>query len=209
MAIRAVVLDIGDVLERVADDAWPQVWARRWAATGGLDAAGLDAALAAHEPIGDLATGAASEADFRSLYARVLGLDEATTDAMMAELWDAYCGVLDQQLYDAWVALGGRGLLVGILSNSMDGARREEGRRYGFLDRADVVVYSHEVGLAKPDPAIFALTTERLGVAPGEVAFLDDSEANVAAATAHGWHALRHTDTAASLGWLEDLLGRV
>lgn len=90
----------------------------------------------------------------------------------------------------------------------MDGARREEGRRYGFPDQADVLVYSHEVGLAKPDPAIYELTTKRLGVRPEEIAFLDDQPGNVAAARDHGWHALVHEDTGRSIAWLRDLVER-
>lgn len=204
--LRAVVMDLGDVLERVGDAAWPQVWMGRWTAEAGLDPAGLEAAMARHEPLGDLATGAASEADFRAFYARVLGLDGPAVDVMMAELWDAYCGELDVPLHDYWLSLRGRGLLLGVLSNSMDGARREEGRRFGFPEQADVLVYSHEVGLVKPDPAIYALTTERLGVAPGEVAFLDDSATNVGAARAFGWHARQHTDTEESIAWLQGLV---
>ena len=46
----------------------------------------------------------------------------------------------------------------------------------------DDIVYSHEVGLRKPDPAIYALAAARLGVAPYEVLFLDDVSANVGAA---------------------------
>lgn len=95
---------------------------------------------------------------------------------------------------------------LGILSNSMDGARREEGRRYAFVEQADVVVYSHEVGLAKPDPAVYALTTRRLGVPDAEIGFLDDNLANVEAARAFGWRALLHVDTPASVRWLEGLL---
>jgi HAD superfamily hydrolase (TIGR01509 family) len=125
---------------------------------------------------------------------------------MMAEMWDGYCGELDVALHEYWLSLRDRGVLLGILSNSMDGARREEGRRYGFPGHADVIVYSHEVGLAKPDPAVYALTTERLGVRPGEVAFLDDNAANVDAARAHGWHALVHEDTERSIAWLRGLL---
>ena len=208
MAVRAVVLDLGDVLERVGDDAWPIRWAERWAGEAGLDAAGLEAALARHEPLGDLMTGAASEQDFRRAYAAALNLSEAQTDVMMAELWDGYCGELDVALHEYWLSLRDRGVLLGILSNSMDGARREEGRRYGFPEQADVLVYSHEVGLAKPDPAIYALTTERLGVRAQEVAFLDDKAANVAAARTHGWHALVHEDTGRSVAWLQGLVDR-
>ena len=98
--------------------------------------------------------------------------------------------------------------MLGILSNSMDGARREEGRRYAFPEHADVLVYSHEVGLAKPDPAVYALTTDLLGVPSEKVAFLDVSPANVVAARQHGWQALHHVDTEASLAWLDALLDR-
>jgi len=63
----------------------------------------------------------------------------------------------------------------------------------------DVIVYSHEVGVAKPDPAIFALTRDRLGVQSQEIVFLDDHEANVHAARACGWHAVLHTDTELSI----------
>ncbi|RYU11590.1 HAD family hydrolase [Nocardioides iriomotensis] len=206
MVVRAVVMDLGDVLERVGDDAWPTRWAERWAGEAGLDLDGLDTALARHEPVGDLVTGAASEADFRTAYAAALGLSDEQAAAMMAEMWDGYCGELDVPLHEFWLSLRERGVRLGILSNSMDGARREEGRRYGFPDQVDVLVYSHEVGLAKPDPAIYALTTERLGVRPDEVAFLDDSATNVAAAQTHGWHAMVHDNTHQSIAWLRELL---
>lgn len=207
MTVRAVVMDLGDVLERVGDAAWPTLWAERWAGAAGFDEAGLEAALARHEPVGDLLTGGASEAEFRALYVAALGLDDAQADRMMAEMWDGYCGELDVPLHDYWLSLRDHGLLLGILSNSMDGARREESRRYGFPDQADVIVYSHEVGLAKPDPAIYALTTDRLGVRPEEVAFLDDNPANVDAALAHGWRSRVHDDTQESIAWLRELVG--
>jgi putative hydrolase of the HAD superfamily len=49
-----------------------------------------------------------------------------------------------------------------------------------------VVVDSSEVGLRKPDPRIYELTCERLGVAPASAVFLDDNRDNVGAATALG-----------------------
>jgi HAD superfamily hydrolase (TIGR01509 family) len=65
------------------------------------------------------------------------------------------------------------------------------------------IVYSHEVGLGRPDPAVYALTAARLGVAPGEIVFLDDVAANVEAARAAGWHAVPHEETARSSVELE------
>lgn len=206
MPIRAVVFDIGGVLERVDDHSWPTSWAERWAVRSGMTPEQLDAALDLQPPIGDLVTGAASEQEFRRLYAGALGLDPAQADLMMAEMWDAYCGELDQELFDWFASLRGS-VLLGILSNSADGARREESLRHGIPEAADVVVYSHEVGLAKPDPAVYALTTERLGVTPAEIAFLDDKEWAVAGARDAGWHAVLHNDTPSSILALEQLLG--
>jgi putative hydrolase of the HAD superfamily len=50
----------------------------------------------------------------------------------------------------------------------------------------DVVVDSSEVGVRKPEPAIYQLTCDLLGVAPDRCAFVDDLPANVAAAEALG-----------------------
>lgn len=207
MPVRAVVFDVGGVLEQVDDHSWPQTWAERWAGRAGLSPDELSAALDAQPPIGDLLTGGATEQDFRDLYAAALGLNGAQADVMMAEMWDAYCGTLDQELFAWFTSLRGE-YLLGILSNSSDGARREESRRHGIPDAVDVVVYSHEVGLAKPDPAVYALATQRLGVAPDEIVFLDDSVSAVSGARQAGWHAVLHTDTPTSIGELERLLAR-
>jgi len=61
----------------------------------------------------------------------------------------------------------------------------------GLLE--DVVV-SGEVGMAKPDPAIFALVLERHGLEPGRTLFVDDGVRNVEAARRCGLHALVFTD---------------
>jgi putative hydrolase of the HAD superfamily len=134
----------------------------------------------------------------REMYARALGLDDGQADEMMAEMWDAYCGELDVVLYDFAAGLRPT-YATAILSNSADGARREEQRRFGFEQLVDTIIYSHEVGLAKPDPAVFRLTEERLGVEPHEIVFLDDHDGHVEAARQLGWHAVWHRDTNASI----------
>jgi putative hydrolase of the HAD superfamily len=60
--------------------------------------------------------------------------------------------------------------------------------RYRVVDQLDGVVLSHEVGLRKPDPAIFQLALARAGVKPQEVFYADDLEQNVEAAKALGMH---------------------
>ena len=44
-----------------------------------------------------------------------------------------------------------------IISNSFVGAREKEAEAYQFDTICDFIIYSHEVGLRKPDPRIFAL----------------------------------------------------
>jgi len=156
MTIKAVVFDIGGVLEHVHDDAWPAIWIGGWERRMHLPAGHVAAALAEAEPSGDMVTGEMSEAQMRELYARALGLDEDQAHQMMAEMWDAYCGELDVALRDFAAGLRPK-FATAILSNSADGARREEQRRFGFEELVDVIIYSHEVGVAKPDSAIFRL----------------------------------------------------
>lgn len=67
------------------------------------------------------------------------------------------------------------------------------------------VLVSGREGLAKPDPAIFALTTDRFGLEPERTAFLDDSAANVAAAHDAGWQAHVFTGAEDARSWLTGL----
>lgn len=72
-----------------------------------------------------------------------------------------------------------------------------------FRALADAEVISGAEGLAKPDPAIYALMATRMGLAPDELFFLDDSPVNVAAAIACGWRAHPFTTVASARAALE------
>ncbi|HXG16263.1 MAG TPA: HAD family hydrolase [Calidithermus sp.] len=65
------------------------------------------------------------------------------------------------------------GLRTGVISNS-DGTVRTILDRLGLSRDLDFVLDSHEVGVEKPDPRIFALALERAGVAPAEAAYVGD-----------------------------------
>jgi 2-haloacid dehalogenase len=67
-------------------------------------------------------------------------------------------------------------------------------RRFAFLEWFENIVVSGEVGLAKPDPRIFALAIERCGLDPARTVFIDDSPRNVEAGRQAGMHALHFTD---------------
>ena len=95
------------------------------------------------------------------------------------------------------------GVRTGLLSNSW-------GLDYSREDWAvlfDAVVISGEVGLRKPDPAIYALAAERIGLAPAEIVFVDDLSPNVRGAVAAGMVGVLHTDVGTTAEELEILLG--
>jgi 2-haloacid dehalogenase len=66
--------------------------------------------------------------------------------------------------------------------------------RFRVLDLFEDVVVSGVEGVTKPDPAVFRLLLDRHGLVAGDTVFVDDSAANVAAATAVGLVGVRFVD---------------
>lgn len=190
--VAAVIFDYGGVLRR-EDPADFDAFAREvglppgwlWAAfhdipeyalsrTGRLDAAGYRAAVVA-------------------ALARVLPADraEAALDA-----WEALRRAdapVEPAMRDVLDRLRGR-VRLGLLSNAGAGARSRL-ETLGVTALFDVVVTSGDVGLAKPDPAIFRLAADRLGVPPAACAFVDDTPRHVEGARAVGMRAHHHHRT--------------
>jgi epoxide hydrolase-like predicted phosphatase len=202
VAVRAVAFDIGGVLYRKArEDPVPSRWARRL----GMSEAEFRSAVADIDPGGVIPTGGLTETEIRHRYAAALGLTQPQAGEFMADKWDFYCGELDDDLARYAGSLRPR-YRTGLLSNSADGARREEQARYGFEGQFDVIIYSHEAGLAKPDHRVYALLCERLDVTPDELVFLDDGPLNVDAACQLGIHGVLHRNTTESIEAISALL---
>jgi putative hydrolase of the HAD superfamily len=142
----------------------------------------------------------------QALRARV-GLDEEQLAAFMADMWREYLGTANTELIEYARGLRPR-YRTGILSNSFVGAREQEQEAYGFEDLVDDIVYSHECGMSKPDPRIYALTCDRLSIPAGETVFVDDYFPNVTAAREAGLHAVHFTDNATVIDEIERLLGQ-
>jgi epoxide hydrolase-like predicted phosphatase len=200
MVIRAVVFDIGGVLERVADESWLGDWK-----PAGMSAAEFDAALASVDPDGLIPIGGLTESEYLGRYVQALGLTPSLAGAFAAAMWDWYCGELDQPLCEYAASLRPR-YRTAILSNSADGARRQEQARWGFEQLVDLVIYSHEVGLAKPDARIYQLACDRLDVRPAEMVFIDDVPQMVDGAAELGINAVLHRDTAETIRAVDALL---
>ncbi len=200
MTIQAVVFDIGGVLEITPSLGVTE----RWESLLGLDAGQINQRMA--DIWRDGGIGAVSEADVHRALAERLGLDQRQADEFMGWVWREYLGSANTELIEYVRRLRPR-YRTGILSNSFVGAREREQAAYGFADLVDEIVYSHECGLSKPDPAIYALTCERLGAAAGQVLFVDDLEPNVAAARQAGLHAILYAGNAQVIGDIEAALG--
>jgi putative hydrolase of the HAD superfamily len=96
-----------------------------------------------------------------------------------------------------------------LLTNNFPGCEDLIHERYGLDVHAEFEVYVNSVyvGLRKPDPAIFHLALDQLGVAPRQAIFLDDSLRNVDSARELGIHTIQFVDPVTSLAELEALLG--
>ncbi|HKP52618.1 MAG TPA: HAD family phosphatase [Chloroflexia bacterium] len=199
VAIRAVVFDIGGVLEIAPRTGWDE----KWEAQLQLKPRELRELL--HGVWRGGSVGTISEEEVEKSTAEILGLDQAQLDAFMHDLWEEYLGKLNVELAAYFAGLRPR-YRTAILSNSFVGARRKEQERYGFGDMCDLIIYSHEEGMSKPDRRIFELTCERLGLQPGEVLFLDDVEEAVIAARELGIHAIPFRDTAQAISDIQACL---
>ena len=84
-----------------------------------------------------------------------------------------------------------RGFQTGILSNMGDSVLDNMLQHFAWIEDFDVLIWSYQHNLAKPEAAIYELLLARLGTAPEETLFLDDKLENVEAARHLGIQALQ------------------
>lgn len=106
-------------------------------------------------------------------------------------------------MLDAIRSIRARGLLAGAITNNWVA---EDGGTSGLRPHFDVFIESAVVGIRKPDPRIFHLACDALGVAPHESIFLDDIGLNLKAARALGMTTIKVDDPATALAELQDVL---
>jgi HAD superfamily hydrolase (TIGR01509 family) len=102
----------------------------------------------------------------------------------------------DQALAYAIVLQNRSETTVGVISNTNDGHVRWLDEHLPELKEFDTVVMSNEVGMAKPDHAIYQLMLELIDLPPKRAIFIDDLSANVEAACALGMAGIVHVDWA-------------
>jgi putative hydrolase of the HAD superfamily len=158
-------------------------------------------------PLFALERGEITEREFNARLERALReqLGRDVDLSRMAELMMAHLHP-NQELFDYYRALRERGLRLGILTNNVREWEPLWRSKLPIDEIFEDVVDSAFVGMRKPEPEIYELAVQRLGVEAGECAFVDDLQVNVDAARELGFHAVHFGDTSQAIAELDALL---
>ena len=202
VAFKAVIWDMGGVILRTADRSGREAWE----AELGLPPGELDRLVFESQISRRAAVGQASVDQIWAHVAQALGLAPDRAAALERDFWSG--DQVDPRLVE-YIRQLRPTYRTALLSNAWPTARQLIEDEWRFADIFDIVILSAEVGLVKPDPAIYQLALERLGVAPGAAVFIDDFVENVEGAGAVGLHAIHFQSTEQTIEALQALLGRV
>lgn len=140
--------------------------------------------------------------DFEMTVGRLLGLDD---NGLLAK---ALADLRPRpEIIDLTRRARAKGIRVAALSNSWGTGDYDPYAGWELDDLFDAVVISDQVGLRKPDPEIFRLTTSKIGLPPEECLFVDDTESNLPGARALGMGTLFFTGAAGEVAEIERLIG--
>jgi putative hydrolase of the HAD superfamily len=117
--------------------------------------------------------------------------------------WEANVGLVDTDMVQVLRAVRPQAT-VALLSNGTTRLRRDL-HVLDLLDELDVVFNTAELGIAKPDPAVFRLVCAQLDVDPAEAVFVDDLAENVDGARAAGLRGHQHVDPTGTATFLRDV----
>jgi len=183
VALRAVVFDYGIVLSGPPN---AEAWAAMKRITG-LPEERFAPMFWADRPAYD--EGKLTGITFWQKFLRDAGLPQEHVEEL--NRWDQRLWTVQNPAMVAWqLQLKQRGLLTAILSNMGDSVLESVEREFAWIHRFDVLVWSYQLGIAKPDPAIYRHTLAQLGTLPEETLFIDDRRENVEAAQALGIQAI-------------------
>jgi putative hydrolase of the HAD superfamily len=205
--VKGVITDWGGVLTSPLNDS-----INAWVAAEGLDVQRYREVMKAWvleaydgtgtNPIHGLEDGSLDPAEFERMLAAELCLADGGPVAAEGLLHRMFLGFEPvEPMYDALRDLRGRGVKLGLLSNSW-------GNNYPrelWAELFDTTVISAEVGLRKPNEAIFRHALGLIGLAAEECVFIDDIDHNVRAAEALGMIGLHHTDPVLTINRLAEL----
>jgi putative hydrolase of the HAD superfamily len=178
MAIRAAFFDLGGVIVRTEYQAPRERLAERL----NMSYEDLNRIVFESDTSRKASIGAIKTDEHWAAVTRRLGRPASETQTIRAEFFAG--DVIDRGLLDYIRSLRPR-RKTGIISNAwLDLRDYLIGNK--FNDAFDALVISAEVGIMKPDPRIYRIALERLKVDTNEAVFVDDTPANVEAASELG-----------------------
>jgi putative hydrolase of the HAD superfamily len=185
-SIRAVILDYDLVLCRAPREEHVD----RMTAVFGVDRAALWRLYEQNR--GALDKGELTPVAYWKSVARDAGskVDAFTIERLQdldIDMWDT----LEEPLFEWVQRLQANGYKTALLSNSHVRFVTHLRKNRPWLRLFDVCVFSSEVHLIKPDPAIFRYTLEKLGMEASSVLFIDDRFSNVSVARSLGMEAIK------------------
>jgi putative hydrolase of the HAD superfamily len=139
--------------------------------------------------------------EFEPLFAERIGVSRS--EGLVGRLFGGVGP--DERMLEAVRRAGDAGICTGLISNSWGAGLSYD---MSLLDELfEAIVISGDVGMHKPEPAIYMLGAERLGLAPEECVFVDDLRENCQGAEEVGMTAVLHRGADSTLPMLEKLLG--
>jgi FMN phosphatase YigB (HAD superfamily) len=198
MPVKAALFDIGGVLVQQSDRTAQRRWEKRL---------GLEDGLLGREiwtmPISLQAEiGQASEDDAWAAVADRFELNPIDLAALRGDFFSG--SVWNVPLIEYARSLRAT-YATGIISNAWPDARASV-KPWVNGDAFDDLIFSAEVGLAKPDRRIFDLALDRLQVQPAEAIFIDDVPVNVEAAQTIGMAGIRFETTEQTIAAIERII---
>jgi epoxide hydrolase-like predicted phosphatase len=157
---------------------------------------------AARAMLGDLECGRLAEEDFEPRFAALIGLAEERGAGLIDRLFGAMHA--DEAMLEALAGFKRAGVRTGLISNSWGRGRYDRTR---FPELFDGWVISGEVGLRKPDPEIYRMGAEAIGLPPERCVFVDDLPGNLKPARALGMATVHHVRAEETIPELEARLG--
>ncbi|MCD6577760.1 MAG: HAD family phosphatase [Anaerolineaceae bacterium] len=197
--INAVIFDMGGVLLRTINSEPREAIAERFGVTRAeLEAFVFTSETSFRSEIGEISD--------KEHWENVLAHFNRPEDDTL-KIYDEYFSgdTIDQDLLAFAVSLK-ENYRLGLLSNAWKNARSMLVRHFEFLNVFDVSVFSYEVGMRKPDPMIFKMILEKMGINPENALFIDDMQNNVAGAKSVGLHTIRYIDTPTTIAAAKAIL---
>jgi epoxide hydrolase-like predicted phosphatase len=201
--MRGLIVDWGGVLTmpiHIAIGSWLRATGVDQNHYGSVVRRWVDPLPGESSPVHRLERGELAVEDFEDQLSAALAREGSTVEAQgLVSMMFADLAIYEDSMTSLVTRAHAAGIRTGLLSNSWG----NEYDRSDWHEMFDAVVISGEVGMRKPEPEIFELALDRIGLPAGECVFVDDMAHNVVAAERAGLAGIVHRTFDETAGELE------